>query len=141
MVGDQQMRSLISSVLPMIYPWRLADNIVFKSRYNMCLIVYWSITSILIYHILQNGTCLINYIFDIFVLIVCFVYLNYLLYILTTILFVVLNILYFDRTDVTTNTFAQNWFYFPQNFKSFGFPIFRFWAYTMKVIPEARRTH
>jgi hypothetical protein len=49
-----------------------------------------------------------HYIFDIFVLIVCFVYLNYLLYILTTILFVVLNILYFDRTDVTTNTFAQN---------------------------------
>ena len=24
----------------------------------------------------------------------------------------------------------------PQNFKSFGFPIFRFWEYLMKIIPE-----
>ena len=25
--------------------------------------------------------------------------------------------------------------------KLFGFPTFRFWAYLMKVIPEARRVH
>jgi hypothetical protein len=40
MVGNQHMRSVIRSVLPTIYLWRLADKIVFKSRYNMCLIVY-----------------------------------------------------------------------------------------------------
>ena len=28
-----------------------------------------------------------------------------------------------------------------QNFKLFGFPIFRFWAYLMKVIPETRHVH
>jgi hypothetical protein len=27
-----------------------------------------------------------------------------------------------------------------QNFKLFSFPIFWFWAYLMKVIPETRRT-
>jgi hypothetical protein len=27
-------------------------------------------------------------------------------------------------------------FYCSQNFKLFGFPIFRFWSYLMKVIPE-----
>ena len=32
-------------------------------------------------------------------------------------------------------------FYCSQNFKLFGFPIFRFWAYLMKVIPEMRRAH
>ena len=32
---------------------------------------------------------------------------------------------------------VQNiWFYCFQNFKLFGFPIFRFWAYLMKVIPK-----
>jgi len=29
----------------------------------------------------------------------------------------------------------------PQTFKLFGFRIFRFWAYMMKVIPESRRAH
>jgi hypothetical protein len=33
------------------------------------------------------------------------------------------------------------WFYCSHNFKLFGFPIFRFWAYLMKTIPEARRAH
>jgi len=28
------------------------------------------------------------------------------------------------------------WFYCTQSFKLFGFPIFRFWAYLMKVIPK-----
>ena len=28
------------------------------------------------------------------------------------------------------------WFYCCQNFKSFVYPIFRYWAYPMKVIPE-----
>jgi hypothetical protein len=28
-----------------------------------------------------------------------------------------------------------------KNFKLFGFPIFRFWAYLMEVIPETRRAH
>jgi hypothetical protein len=29
----------------------------------------------------------------------------------------------------------------PNTFKLFGFPIFRFWAYLIKVIPETRRGH
>jgi hypothetical protein len=33
------------------------------------------------------------------------------------------------------------WFHCSQNFKLFGFPIFRFWAYLMQVIPETRRAH
>jgi len=33
------------------------------------------------------------------------------------------------------------WFYCSQKFKLFGFPIFRFWAHLMKVIPETRRPH
>jgi hypothetical protein len=33
------------------------------------------------------------------------------------------------------------WLYCSQNFKLFGFLIFRFWAYLMKVIPETRRAH
>jgi len=28
-----------------------------------------------------------------------------------------------------------------KTFKLFGFPIFRFWAYLMKVIPETHRAH
>jgi len=32
-------------------------------------------------------------------------------------------------------------FYCFQNFKLFGFPIFRYWAYLMKVIPETRHAH
>jgi hypothetical protein len=31
-------------------------------------------------------------------------------------------------------------FYCSQNFKLFGFPIFRFWAYFLMMIPETRRT-
>ena len=33
------------------------------------------------------------------------------------------------------------WFYSSQHPKLFGFPICRFWAYLMKVIPETRRAH
>jgi len=33
------------------------------------------------------------------------------------------------------------WFYWSQNFRLFVFPIFRFWAYLMKVIPETCRAH
>jgi hypothetical protein len=29
----------------------------------------------------------------------------------------------------------------PKNLKLFGFLIFRFWAYPMKVIPETHRAH
>jgi hypothetical protein len=29
----------------------------------------------------------------------------------------------------------------PKMLKLFGFPIFLFWAYLMKVIPEMRRAH
>ena len=34
-----------------------------------------------------------------------------------------------------------HWFYCSQKLKLFGFQIFRFWAYPMKVIPETRRAH
>jgi hypothetical protein len=34
------------------------------------------------------------------------------------------------------------WFYYSQTrFKLFSFPIFRFWAYQMKVIQETRQEH
>ena len=31
--------------------------------------------------------------------------------------------------------------YCSHNLKLFGYPIFRFWSYLMKVIPETRRAH
>ena len=37
------------------------------------------------------------------------------------------------------NPFQAGWFYCSQNFKLFGFPIFRFWTYLMKGIPETGR--
>jgi hypothetical protein len=33
------------------------------------------------------------------------------------------------------------WFYCSQNFEIFGFPIFWFLVYFIKVIPETRRAH
>jgi hypothetical protein len=33
------------------------------------------------------------------------------------------------------------WFYCSQNFTLFGFQIFRFWEYLVKVIPETHHVH
>ena len=49
------------------------------------------------------------------------------------------------QAEVTLAAFGYpvlvRWFHCSQNFKLFGFPIFRFWAYLMQVIPETRRAH
>jgi hypothetical protein len=49
------------------------------------------------------------------------------------------------QAEVTLTAFGYpvlvRWFHCSQNFKLFGFPIFRFWAYLMQVIPETRRAH
>jgi len=47
------------------------------------------------------------------------------------------------KTRGVSSTHSHYWHivYYTQNFKLFGFPIFRFWAYLMKVIPETRRVH
>ena len=47
---------------------------------------------------------------------------------------------YVTLADFVSPVYAL-WFYCSQSFKLFGFPIFLFLAYLMKVIPEMRRAH
>jgi hypothetical protein len=45
-----------------------------------------------------------------------------------------------DKHDVMLAILFRSFsFIAPKNFKLFCFPIFRFWAYLMKIIPETRR--
>jgi hypothetical protein len=53
---------------------------------------------------------------------------------------IILSQVYVTLADCGYPVYAL-WFYWFQNFKLFAFPIFRFWAYLVKVIPETRRAH
>jgi len=46
-----------------------------------------------------------------------------------------------QKQNKQPKTFFLNNKKIKQNFKLFGFPIFRFWAYLTKVISETRRGH